>query len=122
MAGLFVYYVDRTLRVKDLMDRQGGNAWLPLGSLGPLHMDPEAVEARVGWKDQGWGNAKGRIRAVLRRGGEELGTEDLFGIAGHSFTTATFQSATLAGTRPQTGDTIAFEYHVGGGGGHARHP
>ncbi len=75
----------------------------------------------VVWKDQGWGNRKGEIYVVLKRGsGEEVATKrQPLGIAPHEKGKAMTELwgdpvVTLA----REGDHYHFVRNAGGGGGH----
>eukprot|EP00449_Zooxanthella_nutricula_P031491 CAMPEP_0198490358 /NCGR_PEP_ID=MMETSP1462-20131121/2065_1 /TAXON_ID=1333877 /ORGANISM="Brandtodinium nutriculum, Strain RCC3387" /LENGTH=525 /DNA_ID=CAMNT_0044218911 /DNA_START=77 /DNA_END=1650 /DNA_ORIENTATION=+ len=104
--------------VAGIHDRRSDDAWRPLKTVGPLQDDLQLLEATVTWNDQGFGNAKGRVRAVLRRGGGDLGEVDCFGLAPRPLAQSRTQLLDIAGVKPVRGDSIAFEYIVGGGGGH----
>lgn len=115
-----------TLRVLRMASDRSTDGWHRLGLL----QCPSGVvllRARCQWRDQGWGNKKGRIRAVLARGEARLYLEDLFGLCGDpdrpdrsSYALAEraldAPHPLLALARP--GDAFLFEYFVGGGGGH----
>lgn len=83
--------------------------------------DVGSLVASIRWNDQGFGNAKGRARAVLQRDAKTVGDVDLFGIAPQERGEFNSQLVDIAGTQPIKGDTIVFEYQVGGGGGHQLH-
>ena len=67
----------------------------------------------IRWRDQGWGNRKGRI--VYRSG--DSGWQDLGLLAGHFWSN---QSRTINSISPDDFDVapLEFGYVVGGGGGH----
>ena len=56
------------------------------------HEVPTRLEVRLAWRDQGWGDRTGRVRALLRaarkRGrfaeGEVIAAEDCFGQCGET--------------------------------------
>lgn len=120
-----LYRAPSELKVTFRDDDNSSDNWESLGLLPCGVGRAVALEVRCSWKDQCWGNRKGRIRAVLRRGAEDVWCEDLFGccmddgprrdyVPAQRTLSATDQLVALA--RP--GDTYAFEYVVGGGGGH----
>mmetsp|Transcript_20130 Transcript_20130/g.25499 ORF Transcript_20130/g.25499 Transcript_20130/m.25499 type:complete len:134 (-) Transcript_20130:110-511(-) len=80
------------------------------------------LRAKWTWKDQGWGNKKGSIRVLLIRDGEVLATQAIGGIAGHedSKHSDTFRKGHLI-DNSACGDTLKFQYLIGGGGGHSLH-
>jgi len=73
------------------------------------------------WKDQGGGNQKGKLFAVVKRGTEVICEKDCFGIAPHDFETRSGSFAANELNSPVANDTISIEYIVGGGGGHSLH-
>lgn len=87
----------------------------------------ESVSVKCQWRDQDWGNKKGRMRAVLIREGEQKVVVDLFGVCRADGRTG-FKGAmkSLSSSHPlvskaQPGDSIMVEFCVGGGGGHELH-
>lgn len=85
----------------------------------PDGFDHLAIHCR--WKDQGFGNQKGRLIVVVKRGTETICEHDCFGPASHAWET---KSKTLSSSElrnPCSGDVISIEYVVGGGGGHELH-
>lgn len=74
------------------------------------------------WRDQGWGNSKGRFWIEHWRGGELVSEcMDMFPTAPHVeseaiFVTSNPEHSLLKGTR--SGDYLRYCYNVGGGGGH----
>ena len=86
-----------------------------------LTSDFQFTNVVVKWKDQGWGNKKGRIRVKIIRNGLEIQTMyPAFGAAPHSYTTIStvVEESNANFLNTMAGDTVAFEYTVGGGGGH----
>ena len=75
------------------------------------------------WKDQGWGNRKGRIGMRLMRNYETINqNENIFdAIAPHDFEEReiTIQANDGLLTNYMIGDTLDILYSVGGGGGHS---
>merc|ERR1719271_528929 len=82
----------------------------------PKDFDNLAISCR--WKDQGFGNQKGRLWLVVKRGAEVICEQDCFGVAPHDFETRsrTFSRSDLK--EPNADDVISLEFVVGGGGGH----
>lgn len=78
----------------------------------------EYVEMDCSWKDQGWGNRKGRLFMVVKRGTETICERDGFGIAPHSWETAAKTFTSIELENPVAGDILQIEYIIGGGGGH----
>ena len=74
------------------------------------------------WQDQGWGNQKGRVRLALLKGGEELASQALEGVAPHEAAAFSLEldAAAVAGAQHVRGaaDAVAVQVVVGGGGGH----
>ena len=87
----------------------------------------KSFRASVKWKDQGWGNRKGRLMVKLVRldsGKKKVIAENknLFGIADHEWA----ESSCLFLNDPvvklaKRGDFYSFERNAGGGGGHSLH-
>ena len=87
----------------------------------------KSFRASVNWKDQGWGNRKGRLMVKLVRhkyGKKEVIAENnnMFGIAGHEWAESScfFVNDPLVKSA-QPGDFYSFERNAGGGGGHSLH-
>ena len=71
------------------------------------------------WKDQGWGNRKGKVKVALMRQGSEIASETLFSEAApHALETRnrTLKDEDLV-KMAKVGDTYALFHVVGGGGG-----
>lgn len=112
----------RVERAAGIHDHSSEQEWRPLRTVGPLEDCLHSLLATIYWRDQGWGNAKGCVRAVLRREGTPCVAEaDLFGISPHETERSRRYLDAIDGHKPGKGDTIAFEYMVGGGGGHQLH-
>ena len=70
----------------------GASAWEPLVAMRCTHEVPTRLEVHLAWRDQGWGDRTGRVRALLRaarkRGrfaeGEVIAAEDCFGQCGET--------------------------------------
>jgi hypothetical protein len=78
----------------------------------------ETVTISCQWKDQGFGNMKGRLKLEIKRGDERICSQDCFGLAPHALESRskTFTASELQNPRGQ--DIISIGYVVGGGGGH----
>jgi len=91
-------------------------------STGGNHL--KAVHAKCCWKDQGWGNIKGKLFLSVIRGISNccVFSQDLFGDAGHSWREEnlylTKTNFPMLFQVIQEGDRIQIWRHVGGGGGH----
>lgn len=85
----------------------------------PLKAKLVSCTATCRWRDQGFGNMKGRIRLVLERGDQVMAAIDCFGLAGHhdSQPSVVLTDESL-GVTTAPGDVLAFQYCIGGGGGH----
>jgi hypothetical protein len=78
------------------------------------------ITVNLTWKDQGWGNRKGKVKVALMREGSEIATENLFPeTAPHALETRTrvLKDEEVV-TKAIVGDTYALYHVVGGGGGH----
>lgn len=71
----------------------------------------------VSWKDQGWGNRKGKV--LVSTSGTTTRV-NLFGIADHSWTRrkVTCIDASNLLSKSSKGDEVQFFVHIGDGGGH----
>lgn len=86
--------------------------------LGPVPTNAEEVFVKCQWKDQGWGNQKGRLylKPDPKRGNEY---HDIFGThAPHNWQTAK-ATVSMSELNMLPGDSLSLCYKVGGGGGHA---
>lgn len=111
---------EQLITIDDIYDRYGADAFKTAGTIsltGPI----KSFTVSTTWNDQGWGNMKGAMRAVLVRSGTEVYGVDLFGVAPHASTYAekTFSSDTLFAYYAREGDDVVIGYNVGGGGGHS---
>ena len=77
----------------------------------------KACGARVTgqWRDQGWGNRKGKVRLVLLHRDKEVAASSTDSCAPHSWAKL---SLALDGFSAAAGDVLAVQVRVGGGGGH----
>lgn len=88
----------------------------------PLEWQLASCEFRVSFKDQGWGNRKGRIHLKLEREGKVLHSAHVSGPgdAAHEWEDRTNIIAQdhdlVKESRP--GDLLVLHRYVGGGGGH----
>ena len=89
------------------------NHWF---STGVITEEIDSFTLRFNWRDQGWGNHKGRI---FYRSGDS-GWLNLGLLAGHTWSS---QVKTIFSTSPADFDVapLEFGYVVGGGGGHSLH-
>ena len=72
------------------------------------------------WVDQGWGNKKGALRVLLKRDGQEVAQSNIGGICEHNERNETYEITDSEVIYSyQRGDTLQFQYTVGGGGGHS---
>ena len=67
------------------------------------------------WRDQGWGNRKGKVRLVLLHRDKEVAASSTDSCAPHSWAKL---SLALDGFSAAAGDVLAVQVRVGGGGGH----
>jgi len=77
----------------------------------------EARGARITghWRDQGWGNRKGKVCLLLLQGDKEVAASCTDSCAPHSWAKL---SLALDGFSATAGDVLAVQVRVGGGGGH----
>lgn len=75
------------------------------------------IKTTITWNDQGWGNRKGRVMLILRRGYQVLYNQDLFGKVEHRQTTQEkiLQSEDIV-KNARRGDIFEFWRYVGRGG------
>ena len=92
-----------------------GSLWKPLGVLEAV---PRRVEVRCNWKDQGWGNKKGRVHLRAYRGEELVLNECLFGICGHEWAEVNREIAASELSHLLPRDRCELWIIIGGGGGH----
>lgn len=113
-------------------DADAAEAWQPLCSLTCTHELPGQggrLEVRLLWRDQGWGDKRGRVRALLRAGhargrfaqGEVLHSADCFGVCGEHGSRFSFSRVDKAFERDSSllalaapGDSIEVECAGGG--------
>lgn len=106
----------------NVSDRRSTDDWVYLLDAGPLpEMSDTSVNMAIQWRDQGRGNQKGLIRAVLHRGDTAVAEVDCFGVAPHAQAFAHKAIRDIGNVVLVSGDTIKFYYRVGGGGGHELH-
>ena len=111
----------------DIRGPRGGH-WAPERYFdGPnLTGKVKSFRADVRWKDQGWGNRKGRFMVKLMRpvAGQKTPqviaeNNNLFGIAEHKWTAAKCKLVNDPVVRlAEPNDFYSFERNAGGGGGH----
>lgn len=103
---------------KSISDTHSTDTWHVLHQTtltGPL----TGLKVSARWRDQGWGNQKGQVRAVLQRDSSEVQTVAAFpGTAPHDDTAVQALLPPDFVAAAQLGDVVRFEYCVGGGGGH----
>lgn len=104
---------------------RGGHLVPELYFDGPvLKSTVKSLKSSVHWRDQGWGNRKGRIFVILIRPDlmekkEVAKNNNLFGIAEHNWKTSTrllIDDPVVKLAQP--GDYYCFMRDPGGGGGH----
>jgi hypothetical protein len=119
------------LSVPSIDDYRSTGSWQPLGTL-PVPAGMSSLEVSCDWKDQGWGNTKGRVRVVLYCGTELKCEADCFGICAQGmlrgeqwgpnaqYTPAkrVFDRVSPLLSLASRGYHCVFEYFVGEGGGH----
>ena len=89
----------------------------------------KSFRGNVSWKDQGWGNRKGRLMVKLMRpvAGQETPkviaeNNNLFGIAEHNWADAECKLVNDPIVQlSEPNDFYSFERNAGGGGGHSLH-
>ena len=104
-----------------------GGHWEPKPYFeGPvLEKKVKSMRASVRWKDQGWGNRKGRLMVKLIRldSGENrvvAENNNMFGLALHEWKAATCKIVDHPVVKlSEPGDFYSFERNAGGGGGHS---
>jgi len=108
----------------EIFNDQSTDDWVEFGSF-VVEKRMEGLLLKCRWKDQGIGELKGRIRACVVHEGARSGPVDVFGVCmrgvpepSRTFTRANGDAIIQ---NAQEGDTILFEYTVGGGGGHVLH-
>ena len=89
----------------------------------PLPAPVKKLSLYVEWRDQGWGNRKGRLAVALVRGQSEevvaLQSTGGLGVAPHRLGKATAEvNEDEVVTQARPGDFYSFFGNVGGGGGH----
>jgi hypothetical protein len=100
--------------------------WAPYFDGPKLRGKVKSFRASVRWKDQGWGNRKGRLMVKLVRSVSETEknviaeNNNLFGIADHEWTESSCFFVNDAFVKlAEPGDFYSFERNAGGGGGHS---
>eukprot|EP01129_Flabellula_baltica_P005748 TRINITY_DN20_c0_g1_i3.p1 TRINITY_DN20_c0_g1~~TRINITY_DN20_c0_g1_i3.p1 ORF type:complete len:131 (-),score=27.76 TRINITY_DN20_c0_g1_i3:14-406(-) len=82
----------------------------------------KTMSFNINWKDQGFGNQKGRVfLSVTRDGSAVIERHSVFGVAAHEWEDQTVELNAsnlpdIANIRG--GDVVELSYYVGGGGGH----
>jgi len=112
-------------------DSQSSDGWKRLCTLA-CRATVGSLKIGADWKDQGWGNRKGRVRVALRRpavpDSGDIHVADCFGLCGagperkrgeYEAMEKTFGPEEPIVALAKPGDLYVFEYTVGGGGGHA---
>lgn len=96
-------------------------------SSNPFSNKVETIALSCHWKDQDWGNKKGRLRVKLMRDGKGVVVQDLFGVCRSNdkkdwkFARRELSAKDPVVAEAGTGDVLQVEYLVGGGGGHSLH-
>lgn len=80
-----------------------------------------AVELSTTWRDQGWGNQKGRIRLVIMRGNDIVAETAVDHVAPHQDEDVQLALSAEQLTKAQPRDLVMAQIAVGGGGGHQMH-
>eukprot|EP00928_Gymnodinium_smaydae_P043318 TRINITY_DN2904_c0_g1_i1.p1 TRINITY_DN2904_c0_g1~~TRINITY_DN2904_c0_g1_i1.p1 ORF type:complete len:662 (+),score=83.96 TRINITY_DN2904_c0_g1_i1:32-1987(+) len=114
------------LRVARVTDRRSTEEWQHLGSLECGIAAVTKLQVSCEWKDQGWGNMKGKIEVRLCRNQNQIVClSDVFGTCGEGGNRGqfdgvnrTFSSSDRLIASASPGDMFVFLYRVGGGGGH----
>ena len=101
--------------VDDATNTAQWDEWYEMDIVAPI----AKLRIKWTWNDQGWGNKQGAIRVLLMRDGQVLATQAIGGIAEHESTdnSETIQEGDLI-DNSTCGDTLKFQYFIGGGGGH----
>ncbi|XP_028408790.1 uncharacterized protein LOC114531355 [Dendronephthya gigantea] len=118
----FVRFSGKPFKIKG----PSGGHWAPEKYFdGPvLEKKVKGMRASVQWKDQGWGNRKGRLMVKLMRrdsGQNKVIAENnnMFGIAEHKMKSDTCKIVDHPVIKlSEPGDFYSFERNAGGGGGH----
>jgi len=90
--------------------------WLTVCKSLPQPLSRISVTANC--RDQGWGNAKGQLFLVVKRGDATVFKQDLFGIVGHKSQQFSRAFEMQDGLVTKQGDRVALSVYVGQGGGH----
>eukprot|EP00931_Biecheleriopsis_adriatica_P004917 TRINITY_DN106501_c0_g1_i1.p1 TRINITY_DN106501_c0_g1~~TRINITY_DN106501_c0_g1_i1.p1 ORF type:complete len:627 (+),score=59.98 TRINITY_DN106501_c0_g1_i1:43-1923(+) len=104
-------------------NEQSSGKWVEAGFFVMPCMIGE-MEVRFTWKDQGWGNQRGRIDLRLRRGSETVADQPVSETESpHEWqrSTVRFSSDAPIVAKARRGDVLMMRYVVGGGGGHELH-
>mmetsp|Transcript_42185 Transcript_42185/g.98966 ORF Transcript_42185/g.98966 Transcript_42185/m.98966 type:complete len:832 (+) Transcript_42185:82-2577(+) len=118
---------DLLLQRSHMSDTNSDEGFKLLAESSALPSALRSVTIATEWKDQDFGNRKGRIQACLSRGSEIVAEEDLFGIcrdngaSGWKMVTRTLDAQCAVVSESKPGDLLLFRYNVGGGGGHELH-
>eukprot|EP01129_Flabellula_baltica_P005749 TRINITY_DN20_c0_g1_i4.p1 TRINITY_DN20_c0_g1~~TRINITY_DN20_c0_g1_i4.p1 ORF type:complete len:391 (-),score=84.26 TRINITY_DN20_c0_g1_i4:14-1186(-) len=88
----------------------------------PSNQSIHSMDFSIRWKDQGYGNQKGRVfLSVTRDGSAVIERHSVFGVAAHEWQeqTVLLDAAALPEISAiRGGDVVSLSYYVGGGGGH----
>lgn len=129
-AALFRRVHSCEVKAKEVRDdADAADAWQPLCSYTCSTELPGRLELQLLWRDQGWGDKKGRVRALLRAGqargrfaqGEVMHAADCFGVCGEHGSRFAFSRVDKAFERDSPllalaapGDSIEVECAGGG--------
>jgi len=129
--GAFEVDTNALVTVPAVNDSQNSDGWKRVCTLA-CRATVASLKIGADWKDQGFGNRKGRVRVVLRRpavaDSGDIHVADCFGLCGagperergeYEAMEKTFGSEEPIVALAKPGDLYVFEYTVGGGGGHA---
>ena len=78
------------------------------------------MKLSVTWKNQGWGNSKGRLKIVLVNGPDELKSKEIFGLAPNQWEDEEIELNAQDEIIQEfsRSDSYKIYYKVGSGGGH----
>ena len=101
------------INLDDVNDYTNSNSLMLWESVGGITGSIDSFDLTLTWKDQGWGNLKGRLYYEI----DSLGPVYI-DIASHSWVTETLSVDNIMAPN---GSDFSLYYVVGGGGGHSLH-
>eukprot|EP00440_Ansanella_granifera_P052848 gb/GFBE01057300.1/.p1 GENE.gb/GFBE01057300.1/~~gb/GFBE01057300.1/.p1 ORF type:complete len:789 (+),score=152.75 gb/GFBE01057300.1/:1-2367(+) len=116
------------LKVAAVDDTESADLWKEIGTVQVSGNSVSQVVVKCSWRDQDFGNTKGRLRVILNRDSLDIVEEDLFGTfgakgrpGGFEDVERRFAEADPLVRKARKDDVYIFEYWVGAGGGHELH-